>query len=192
MTKKIKNEFFDDINFASIVDNIKGIYTSNGSMSYLLDFERVLDEADIYAFKNWELGELVQGPEIGRYTVTCTFMWPYKLMPDPRAIKRLLNIGCNVDVATSTIKVPVKVESPDDFISGTRYPKSKEIKVWYFKIEIPQELTNDIKEGTMDLADKTIDLSDIEDAYDDDLDDSTIQDEDNAEAQAQQPEEGQV
>jgi hypothetical protein len=32
---------------------------------------------------------------------------------------------------------------------------------------------DDIKEGSIDLADQTIDLSDIEDAYDEDLDDNT-------------------
>jgi hypothetical protein len=62
-------------------------------MSTLLDFERVLDEADLYAYKNWLLGELVQGPDIGKYSVTCVFMWPYKLMPDPRGAKRLATIG---------------------------------------------------------------------------------------------------
>jgi hypothetical protein len=32
---------------------------------------------------------------------------------------------------------------------------------------------DDIKEGSIDLADSTIDLSEIEDAYNEDLDDST-------------------
>ena len=46
-------------------------------------------------------------------------------------------------------------------------------KVWYVEIVIPFELMDDIKEGTIDLADQTIDLSEIEDAYDEDLDDTT-------------------
>jgi len=57
------NKFFNSIDFVSIVDTIKNIYMSDGAMSTLLDFERVLDEADIYAFRNWSLGELVQGPD---------------------------------------------------------------------------------------------------------------------------------
>ena len=52
MSKLKADEFFDDINFESIVSTIKGIYTSDGSMSTLLDFERVLDESDLYAFRN--------------------------------------------------------------------------------------------------------------------------------------------
>ena len=163
------NAFFKDIDFISIVDTIKNIYMSDGAMNTLLDFERVLDEADVYAFRNWINGELVQGPEIGRYSCTCTFMWPYKLMPDPRATIRLANVGCNVKLLKSQLEVPVAVTSYEDFQSGSRYPKMQENQVWFMQIEIPFELMDDIKEGSIDLADQTIDLSEIEDAYDSDL-----------------------
>ena len=167
------NAFFKDIDFISIVDTIKNIYMSDGSMNTLLDFERVLDEADIYAYRNWINGELVQGPDVGRYSCKCSFMWPYKLMPDPRAALRLTAIGCNVKMMKSKIEVPVAVTSYEDFQSGSRYPKMKENQVWFMQIEIPFELMDDIKEGTVDLADQTIDLSEIEDAYDVDLDEET-------------------
>ena len=72
-----------------VAENIRNIYMSEGSLLTLLDYERVLDELDIYAFKNWGLGELVQGPEIGKYRVSCIFMWPEALMPDPRGGRRL-------------------------------------------------------------------------------------------------------
>lgn len=170
MTNKSADNFFDDINFVSIVNNIKGIMTSDGSMSLLLDYERVLEEADIYAFKNWLLGELVNGPVSKKYTVSCVFMWPKKLMPDPRAVKRLLAIGCDVAFAESTIKVPIEVKNYDDFVQGTRYPKGVKKKVWFVEIVIPKKLMNDFKEGSIDLAGQTIDLQEIEDAYEDDMD----------------------
>ena len=170
MTHKVADDWFNDIDFVSIVSTVKGIMTSDGSMSILLDFERVLDEADIYAFRNWLLGELVQGPNVGKYNVSCTFMWPYKLMPDPRAIKRLLAIGCKVKVAKSKIKVPVEVKDYDDFIQGTMYPKSASKTIWFVQITVPLELMDDIKEGSIDLAEQTIDLEDLDKAYDEDLD----------------------
>lgn len=171
MTHKNKkaDKWFDSVNFTSIVDTVKGIMTSDGSISVLLDFERVMDEADVYAYKNWLLGELVQGPNIGRYSVTCTFMWPYKLMPDPRAVKRLLAVGCDVKWEKSKIKVPVEVENYDDFIQGTMYPKSVDREVWLVKITIPMELMDDIKEGSIDIAGSSIDLKDLDAAYDEDL-----------------------
>jgi len=167
---KAVEQFFDDISFVSIVDTIRGIYMSDGATASLMDFERVIDTADTYAFKNWILGELVQGPTINKYSASCVFMWPHKLMPDPRGAMRLVNIGCSVVYGKGNIDVPVQISSPDDFFAGTKYPKMSSKKVWFVKITIPFELMDDIKEGTIDLADQTIDLSEIEDAYDDDLD----------------------
>ena len=112
----------------------------------------------------------VQGPNLGRYDVTCVFMWPYKLMPDPRGAKRLLALGCKVEFAKSDIKVPVEITNYDDFVPGTKYPRMKQRKIWFVKITVPLDLMDDIKEGSIDLAGQTIDLADIQDAYDEDLD----------------------
>jgi len=166
---KTADKFFDDVDYVSILDTVKGIFTSDGSMSVLLDYERVLDEADLYAFRNWELGELVQGPVVKRYSVGCMFMWPYKLMPDPRAAKRLLNLGCTIKWKKTSIKVPVEIDDPSDYQAGTRYPKMKERPIWLVYIEMPKEIMDDIREGSIDLAGQNIDLNDLDDAYDDDM-----------------------
>jgi hypothetical protein len=150
--------------------------TSDGSMATLLDYERVLDEADLYAYKNWELGELVQGPDVKRYTVSCIFMWPYKLMPDPRACKRLASIGCKIKFKKTHIKVPVEVLDYEDFVPGTRYPKMAKRHIWLVYIEMPKELMDEIREGSIDLADQTIDLEELSDSYEDDLDQEDIKD----------------
>lgn len=185
------DKFFNDIDFVSIVDTIKGVYMSDGAMSTLLDFERVMDEADVYAFKNWIVGELVDGPVVGRYNCKCVFMWPYKLMPNPKGALRLANIGCKVTYGKGEIKVPVEVKDYEDFVPGTRYPKMAKRKVWFVEIVIPFELMDDIKEGSIDLADETIDLSEIEDAYDEDLD-TAMTEEDSVETQAEEAQPGQV
>jgi len=107
--------FSNDTDFWAIADTIKDIYMSDGALTTLLDFEGVLDEIDLYAFKNWILGELVEGPEVSRYTVSCTFMWPGHLMPDPRGARRLLPFDCKIKFKKTTMKVPRKVEDEDDF-----------------------------------------------------------------------------
>ena len=84
--------------------------------------------------------------------------------------KRLTAIGCKVTFGKSEVDVPVEIQDYEDFVPGTRYPKMKKRKVWFVEIKIPVELMNDIKEGSIDLADQSIDLSDIEDAYNEDLD----------------------
>lgn len=163
------DKFFDNVNYTSIIDTVKGIFTSDGSMSVILDFERVLDEADLYAFKNWELGELVQGPVTKRYSVGCMFMWPFKLMPDPRGARRLLHLGCKILWKKTKIRVPIEIKNYEDFQPGTRYPKMVYRSIWLIYIEMPKELMDDIREGSIDLADQTIDLNDLDEAYNDDL-----------------------
>lgn len=175
MKTESADNFFNNIDFPSIVSTVKGIMTSDGAMSTILDFERVLDESDLYAFKNWILGELVDGPDIGRYTVKCTFMWPYKLMPDPKGIYRLTRMGINLKWAKSSLNVPIEVKDYEDFVPGTRYPKGVKKKVWYVQIEIPKHLLDDIKEGSIDIEDQSIDLEEIDKAYEEDLDKENLE-----------------
>ena len=153
-----------------VAETIRDLYMSEGSVSILLDYERVLDEMDLYAFKNWSSGELVDGPDIGRYTVTCTFLWPAELMPDPRGAKRLLPFGAKVKFKKTTMKVPVKVESPDDYRPGTKKPKMIEKEVWLVEMELPKYLINEIRTGSQELEGQDIELDDLDSAYEKDLD----------------------
>lgn len=170
MNKKDPNDFFNDVNFKNTVKTIKNVYTSDSSMATLMDFERCLDSADLYAFKNWDLGELVDGPNVKKYIISCTFQWPYKLMPDPRGAKRLLMLGGKLKFKKTKIKVPIEIKNESDFISGTKYPKTIFKSVWLVYIQLPRDLIDDIREGSIDLAGQEIDLQDIDDAYQQDLD----------------------
>ena len=98
--------FKNDQDYWMVAETIRNLYISEGSINTLLDFERVLDEMDLYAFKNWQLGELVEGPDVSRYKVSCTFMWPERLMPDPRGAKRLLPFDCEVNYKKTSMKTP--------------------------------------------------------------------------------------
>ena len=173
--------FKDDNSYWQIADEVKGIYMSDGSISTLVDFERVLDEVDIYAFKNWIDGEFV-GMDIGRYTVTCKFMWPETLMPDPKGAKRLLPFDCTVKFLKTTLKVPAKVESYDDFKPGTKKPKLVDQVVWVVEITMPKDLMMDIRTGSVELEGQDIDLEELDAAYEQDLDKADTQtDEDDTE-----------
>jgi hypothetical protein len=135
-----------------------------------LDFERVLDELDVYAFKNWEIGELVQGPEISKYRVSCIFMWPLKLMPDPRGGRRLLPFDCEVNYKRNKIKIPIKINDPSDYIPGTKKARLIEREVWLVEIVMPKALMSEIRTGAIEMEDQDIDLADLDDAYEQDLD----------------------
>jgi hypothetical protein len=173
-----------------VAENIRDIYMSEGSLLTLLDYERVLNELDIYAFKNWELGELVQGPEIGKYRVSCIFMWPEALMPDPRGGRRLLPFDCEVKYKKTLMKIPVKITDPSDYSPGTHKARIMEKKVWLVEITMPKALMSDIRTGSIELEDQDIDLDDLDSAYEQDLDQESYQNDgqaENAQQSLQQP-----
>lgn len=193
----MKNTLDSDIfknheDYWMVAENIKNLYLSEGSILTLLDFERVLDELDLYAFKNWQLGELVSGPTITKYTVTCIFMWPEKLMPDPRAGRRLLPFDCTVKFKKTTIKIPVKIEDPDDFIPGTHKARLIEKKVWLVEITMPKNLMTDIRVGSVEMEDESIDLEELDSAYEEDLDQEEFKNDKNEQQQPEQPASGQL
>ena len=175
---------------ADVIENTKEIFMTDSALTSLLDFERVLDELDLYAFRNWQIGELVSGPDIGKYRVTCIFMWPERLMPDPRGARRLLPFDCDVKFKKTNMKVPMRIETPDDYRPGTKKARLVEKKIWLVSIAMPKSLMSDIRTGSIELEDQDIDLADLDDAYEQDLDQDSYQNEktaQNAQQQLQQP-----
>lgn len=175
-----KELFRNHEDYWQVADNIRDIYMSDGSIVTLLDFERVLDEVDVYAFRNWEIGELISGPDIGRYRVTCTFMWPEKMMPDPRGGRRLLPYDCEVSYRKVNMQIPVKIEDPSDYRPGTKKAKLIERPVWLVEITMPKSLMSDIRTGSIEMEDEDIDLEDLDSAYEQDLDQEEFQNDEKA------------
>ena len=114
----------------NIVKNIDNIYSSNTAFNILKDFERVLDELDLYVYKNWKDGELCAGPKIDRHWVTCSFMWERENMPDPMGGKRLLDYDCKVTYAKDFLVQPRKIKVPDDIRPGTKKGKLDRKEIW--------------------------------------------------------------
>jgi hypothetical protein len=134
-----------------IITNIEQLYGSNNSLSLLKDFERVIDELDTYVYDNWIDGELVSGPVEGRYFVECTFMWPQDKMPEPKGGERLLEYGCKVQYAETTISKVRKIKVPGDIRPGTKKGKIDREPIWMVKIAMPKKLMNDITRGYTEM-----------------------------------------
>lgn len=154
-----------------LVNNTKKLYMSQSSLEILMDFERVLDQLDLYAYENWSNGELVDGPTSSKHWVEATFMWPHKLMPDPDGAKRLIGYDAIVTFEKDVLKTPVKIEDRDDMEYGTPLNKIREDSIWLVTIKMPKELIRDVEEGFIEIEGEDVDLQDIDDAYENDLDD---------------------
>jgi hypothetical protein len=142
-----KEQMYDSLD---IIKNVESIYNSDTAFTVLKDYERVLDDLDLYVYDNWEEGELCEGPKIDRHWVTCCFMWPRDKMPDPMGGKRLTDYDCKVKYKKSDLIVPRKIESPEDYRPGTKKGKLDRLPIWMVEIQIPKSLLAEIYGGALE------------------------------------------
>lgn len=145
--RKIPGTNMHDI--VDIIKNIKEIYESNSSLATLKDFERVLDEMDVYVYDNWLDGEVAYGPAVSRHWVTVGFMWPRDKMPDPAGGKRLTDLGCKVRYKKSHVVEPRKIKKPEDLRPGTKKGRLENKPIWVVEIAMPKKLAFDVYKGYM-------------------------------------------
>jgi len=177
-------------NIRDLLKNTQDIFMTDSAVSTLLDFERVCDELDLYAFANWKQGELVEGPIYEKYFVKCTFMWPYKKMPDPRGAARLAEYDCDVSFQRDFFEHPDTVKTPNDFKPGTKVPKMIKSPIWLVEIVMPKKLMQDIEQGALELESGTVDMEDIDSAYETGADEDGVDQTDSID-QDQSPEDQQ-
>lgn len=150
----------------TIKNTLIGISKGESLLDTLMEFERTLDNLEVFAYKNWILGELVKGPEISRYWYKTTWMYPYKMMPDPDAGLRLISIGAEVDFRKGKFNRPKKIKSPNSWSDpNSKKAQLESLDVWLVTINLPIKYINrglenldtvidaDIARAQMDIAD---------------------------------------
>ena len=144
-----------------IIKNVQTLYGVGPTLGILKDFERVIDDLDVYVFKNWGHGELLSGPKDSRHFVTCSFMWPEDKMPDPAGGKRLLDKGCKVTYKKDELLKPREIKSPEDYRPGTTKGKIDAHPIWVVEIKMPKQLIGNMKYGQdeIDSQDETDETS---------------------------------
>jgi hypothetical protein len=133
-----------------VIRNIQDLYENNSSLAVLKDFERVLDEMDMYAYENWDEGELAYGPKVDRHWITAGFMWPKEKMPNPVAAKRLTELGCKVLYQQTHLLEPRKIKSPDDLRPNSKKGRIDRKPIWVVEVQMPKKIAFDIYKGYMD------------------------------------------
>ena len=133
-----------------IIENLQNLYENNSSLAALKDFERVLDESNLYVYKNWIDGELAYGPTIDRHWITLGLMWLEHQMPDPDGGKRLCDLGCKIYYKKSHLIQPRPILKQSDIRPGTKKGKLDHIPIWIVEIQMPKKLAFDIYRGYMD------------------------------------------
>ena len=150
-------------------NNIKVISENNSLLDMLLEFEKTLDSFDLYAFKNWQKGEILEGPSLKRHYVNVKLMYPYQNMPDPDGAKRLMARACLVKFNKDTLITPTKVKTFDDVEIDTRpngqtryKAKTKSEPVWVVSIDMPRRYVDEFSKDVVEIdSNKFVDMEDV-------------------------------
>ena len=154
-------------------DHLRKVSEGESLLDMLLEFEGILDEVDLYAYKNWSKGEILEGPEVGRHWVTAKFMYMSEEMPDPSGAERLLSRGIKVKFCREELKYPKKIKNWDDVdssrsfnargggyggmggLGGVGYVKPKVMsdKVWVVEIQMPRKYVDNTIQDYVDVGD---------------------------------------
>ena len=154
-------------------DHLRKVSEGESLLDMLLEFEGILDEVDLYAYKNWIKGEILEGPDVGRHWVTAKFMYMSEDMPDPAGAERLLSRGMKVKFCREELKYPKKIKNWDDIdqsrsfnamgggyggvggLGGVGYVKPKVMtdKVWVVEITMPRKYVDNTIQDYVDVGD---------------------------------------
>lgn len=160
-------------------NSLEKAYKVESVLHTLVDFEDVLEKVNIYAYDHWGAGEIAMGPEIDKYWITVTLMYPYRMMPDPEGAERLVNKGCKVYYKQDQFIEPGTIRGPDDIDfenketdlqKGRLKAKPKRTRVWLVTIEMPRSLLQTNEMDKIQFSDDNIDLEDVQRAEDEELD----------------------
>jgi hypothetical protein len=149
-------------------DQIKKISETNTLLDMLLEFEKTLDSMDLYAFTNWNEGEVLEGPKLDRHYLTVKLMYPQKKMPDPAGAQRLLKRDCLVKYHQDTLISPRKVKNFDDLVVETRPDGSQKYRaktdsqpVWVVEVRMPRRYVDEFNADIVEMdEDSYVDLED--------------------------------
>lgn len=154
-------------------------------LDVLMQVDEYLDNLNVYAYPNWFEGEIVDGPEIEKYWVTLTLMYPHKMMPDPAGAERIINTGGKVYFAKDTLVSAAKLKEPEDRADKPDprrpgRPAAKKVRhpIWLVTLEIPRQFMDQMTLDRMDLEDTNVKNDDLEKAYNQDMgEDDVLRDE---------------
>jgi hypothetical protein len=144
-------------------------------LDLLIQMEDVLDSMDVYVYKNWFKGEVINGPIIRRHWLSMELLYPYDKMPDPRASLRLIKHGVKVAFSKFTRKASASKDGPTDVkesVDGD--DKDEKLDVfWLVRLDFPKRLIGQMDAVENEFYDEDIDVDDAQDAVDAGLDDES-------------------
>ncbi len=161
-------------------------------LDLLLQVEDVLDALDVYVFRHWADGEVVEGPRVSRHWIGISLLFPERHMPDPRFARRLLKHGAkvrydkverapeekdeaNADADTSGQRSPLSgsPHDPQPEDGGGKEEGEEREAFWMVRLDLPRRLMGQINSAALDAYNGEVDVEDVQDAKDSGLNDES-------------------
>lgn len=151
----------------------KKLSDSSSLTDVLIQMEDFLDGLDLYVFKNWFDGEIVEGPNVRRYWVSMTLKYDYESMPDPDGGLRLIKHGAKVFFRKAKEEVARDIKDPSDYRPEQKGKPIMDLnEVWLVEIHIPRRFIDELDDDDLDVVADDVDADVVSDARDEDIDGS--------------------
>jgi hypothetical protein len=135
-------------------DAVKYLSDNQSLLDIMLSIEDYMDSLDLWAFKNWIDGQIVDGPWVKRYWVIVSVKYSYENMPDPQGGLRLLKYGTKVKFEKTTEEVPVELKNPaEDIDPETQKPRVETKKIWIVHLKVPRRFIDEHNLNDLSLYD---------------------------------------
>jgi hypothetical protein len=128
---------------------VQNLYDQDGLLDILLGVEEYFDNMDLYAYKNWIYGEIVEGPIVSKYWVEITLKFDHETFPDPVATKIFERQGTIIKVRPDWETYPIShprgnqdMQSVLGNSAAMREPKDERKAIILYKFQIPRRLVN--------------------------------------------------
>ena len=155
-------------------DTLRKVSEGETLLDMLLEFEGILDEIDLYAYKNWNKGEILEGPNLSRHWISAKFMYMAENMPDPAGAQRLLKRGIKVKYCKEELLYPKKIKNWNDVDPNDSYnfetggftswgglgsvgyvkPKVMKENVWVVEIIMPRKYVDNTIQDYIDVGEE--------------------------------------
>ena len=128
---------------------VQTLYDQDGLLDILLGIEKYFDDMDLYAYKNWIYGELVEGPIVSKYWCEVTFKYDHDTFPDPLATEMFERQGTKVMVKQDWEVGPVThprslgdMQTVAAQGAGLSVPADERKPIILYKFQIPRRIVN--------------------------------------------------
>ncbi len=134
---------------SGVNSTVQRLYDQDGLLDILLGVEEYFDGMDLYAYKNWIEGEVVEGPIVSKYWVEVTLKFYQETFPDPRALLIFERQGTKISVKKDFENRPIEhPRSNEDMTTytgsytGVQKPKIEKLPILLVIFQIPRRLVN--------------------------------------------------